>query len=258
LLPDRELPGVLPDVPASDGEHVFLRSVAFDREFRPADKYVRHLFAAAGFVDDAWYQRLFWVYGNHLFSGLAGRGFNKGYPSVGRLLVHDADTLYGYRDYTLENEGVFAVAKGENLGVFDSEYPPSKAALKSRKRGAPREEVDATRWRLDVPFYVRAMVATGDCLLLAGPPKHRPEDAHEMIVSRPLDTDPLPPLLETALAAWQGERGGQLWVVNKEDGARQAESPLDSPPVHDGMAVAQGCLWMSTVGGDVVCFAAAE
>jgi outer membrane protein assembly factor BamB len=255
LLPDRELPGVLPDVPASDGRYVFLRSVAFDREFNPADQYVPHLFAAAGFVDDDWYQRLFWIYGNHLFSGLAGRGFNKSYPSVGRILVHDQERVYGYRDYTLDNEGVFAVDKTAGLGVFDSEFPPAKGAMKGGKRDAKGSKAESGGWRLDVPFYVRAMVATGDGLLLAGPPKHEPEAVRQMIASRPIDTEPLPPLLEAALAAWQGERGGWLWAVDKQSGAKFAEYPLPSPPVHDGMAVAQGRLVLCTMQGQVLCLA---
>ena len=231
-----------------------MRSVAFDRTFNPADKYVRHLFAATGFVDDAWYQRLFWIYGNHQFSGLAGRGFNKGYPSVGRILVHDDNTLYGYRDYTLENEGVFAIGKNPNLGVFDSEYPPSKANLKATKGKSPREILGANRWHLDVPFYVRAMVSTGNCLLLAGPPKHEPDAAHEVIANSPVDTDPLPAVLQTALGAWRGEIGGRLWIVDKKDGTKLAEYDLDSPPIHDGMAVARGRLYVSGMNGTVSCF----
>jgi len=258
LLPDRELPGVSPDVPASDGEFVFMRSVAFDREFNPADSYVRHLFAANGFTDSAWFQRLFWIYGNHLFSGLAGRSFNKGYPSVGRILVHDDDTLYGYRDYTLNEEGVFAIEKTRELGMFDSEYPLSKKDMKRRKGRSKGENSVGNRWRLDVPFYVRAMVSTGDSLLLAGPSKHDPDGAHEMIVNRPVDTDPLPPLLQTALAAWKGERGGWLWIVDKKDGAKLAEYKLQSPPVHDGMAVASERLFVSTMAGSLLCLGKAE
>ena len=253
LLPDRELPAVLPDVPASDGKHLFLRSVAFDRSFNPADEYVQHLFAAAGFLDGAWYHRLFWTYGNHLFSGLAGRGFNKGYPSVGRILVHDDDTLYGYRDYTLDAEGVFAVRKSPELGVFDSQYPPAKKDLKSAKEKPGRETSPKNIWSLDTPFYVRAMVSTTDNLLLAGPPKHRPEAAHEDIASRAVDTNPPPPLLNAALSAWSGERGGHLWIVNKKDGAKIAAFDLPSPPIHDGMAVARERLFITTMDGAVLC-----
>lgn len=31
LLPDRELPGVLPDVPSYDGQNIWMRSVTFDQ-----------------------------------------------------------------------------------------------------------------------------------------------------------------------------------------------------------------------------------
>lgn len=254
LLPDRELPGVLPDVPASDGTHVFMRSVAFDRTFELANKYVRHLFASAGFIDDAWYQRSFWIYGNHLFSGLAGRGFNKGYASVGRLLVHDHDILYGYRDYTADGEGVFAIEKTPALGVFDSQFPPSKRNLKGLSRKSKREGNQANRWHLDVPFYVRAMIATGDSLLLAGPGKHEPEAAHKAIAANAVDTIPPAGVLQRALKAWQGKHGGQLWIVEKKDGTNLAKYDLQSPPVHDGMAVANGRLYVSGMDGSVTCF----
>jgi len=254
LLPDRELPGVLPDVPASDGTYIFMRSVAFNRKFEPANKYVRHLFASAGFLDDAWYQRSFWIYGNHLFSGLAGRHFNKGYASTGRLLVHDDDTLYGYRDYTSDEEGVFAIEKTPALGVFDSQFPPSKQNLKAGGRKSKRKANQANRWRLDVPFYVRAMIATGDSLILAGPPKHEPEAAHRAIAASAVDTIPSPALLQKALEAWRGKDGGLLWIVGKQDGVRQARYELRSPPVHDGMAAASGRLYVSGVDGSVTCF----
>ena len=254
LLPDRELPGVKPDVPASDGTHIFMCSVAFDRTFEPANEFVRHLFASAGFLNDAWYQRSFWIYGNHLFSGLAGRGFNKGYPSAGRLLVHDDDTLYGYRDYTADEEGVFAIEKTPDLGMFDSQFPPSKQNLKGGSRESKRRRSPANRWHLNVPFYVRAMIAAGESLLLAGPPKHEPEAAREAIAANAVDTIPSAGVLQKALEAWQGKHGGRLWIVDKQDGDRQAEYELRSPPVHDGMAAANGRVYISGMDGSVTCY----
>jgi outer membrane protein assembly factor BamB len=253
LLPDRELPGVKPDVPASDGTHIFMCSVAFDRTFEPVNKFVRHLFGSTGFLDDAWYQRSFWIYGNHLFSGLAGRSFNKGYPSAGRLLVHDDDTLYGYRDYTANEEGVFAIEKTADLGVFDSQFPPSKRNLKSASSKSMRRRSPANHWRLNVPFYVRAIIAAGDSLLLAGPPKHEPEAAHQAIAANAVDTIPPAGVLQKALEAWRGKHGGRLWIVDKQDGHRQAEYELRSPPVHDGMAAANGRLYLSGMDGSVIC-----
>ena len=249
LLPDRELPGVSPDVPASEGGLVFLRSVAFDRTFEPADKYVQHMFSANGFLDDAWYQRLFWIYGNHQFSGLSGRGFNKGYPSVGRLLVNGDDMVFGYRDYTLNTEGVFAVEKSDKLGVFDSEFPPSK----KEKSASKDHKIGGRQWNLDVDFYVRAMISTGNCLVLAGPPKYEPEAAYEAIEKSAIDTIPAAGVLQRALDSWRGEHGGELWLVDKEDGSRIGEFGLKSPPVHDGVALAGGNLYISGMDGTVVC-----
>jgi outer membrane protein assembly factor BamB len=248
LLPGRELPGVSPDVPSSDGKFVFMRSVAYDRAFKPADEYVQHLFSSTGFLDDAWYQRLFWIYGNHMFSGLSGRGFNKKYTSAGRMLVEDIDMVFGYRDYTLEGEGVFAIEKTSTLGVFDSQFPPAKQTKDKFK-----EKIPAERWHLDVPFYVRAMIGADSSLILAGPPKYEPEAAHEEIGSLGLDTIPPSPLLQKALDAWRGKLGGKLWIVNKKDGTRQAELELASPPVHDGIAVANGKLYICGMDGSIRC-----
>ena len=253
MLPDRELPGIRPDVPASDGKNIFMRSVAFDRSFNTANEYVQHMFASAGFLDGEWYERLFWIYGNHLFSGLAGRGFNRDYPSTARILVQDETTLYGYRDYTQTNEGLFAIDKTQSLGVFDSEYPVSKKASSKARSESELKHPVSSRWHLDVPFYVRSMVATQNSIVLAGPPKHQTDAVQELIAESATDTNPLPPILQHALDAWRGEKGGQLWTIDKKNGTKQTQYELDSPPVHDGMAVAAGRLYISTMNGKVLC-----
>jgi hypothetical protein len=55
-------------------------------------------------------------------------------------------------------------------------------------------------------------------------------------------------------AAIEGRAGGVLWAVATADGQRSAEYPLKSPPVFDGMAAAGGRLFISTLGGNVICF----
>ncbi|MHC4167245.1 MAG: hypothetical protein ACYSWQ_09840 [Planctomycetota bacterium] len=139
--------------------------------------------------------------------------------------------------------------------AFDHSFKPAKKKLKSSRARAKPETLGTARWDLDVPFYVRAMLCTANALVLAGPPKHEPEAAHKMIASSALDTAPLPPLLNTALAAWKGDQGGRLWIVDKKSGGRLAEYELDSPPVHDGMTAARGKLYFSGMDGTVSCFA---
>ena len=54
--------------------------------------------------------------------------------------------------------------------------------------------------------------------------------------------------------ALDGKRGASLWAVSTESGKMGSELKLKSPPVWDGMAVAQGRLYVATVDGKVLCF----
>ena len=55
-------------------------------------------------------------------------------------------------------------------------------------------------------------------------------------------------------AALAGRAGGVLRAVSAEDGASLGECKLEAPPVFDGMAAANGCLFVSTMSGKVLCF----
>jgi len=48
--------------------------------------------------------------------------------------------------------------------------------------------------------------------------------------------------------------GALLWVVCADDGKRLAEYKLDALPVWDGLAVANGKLFISLKDGTVVCW----
>ncbi|MEQ1859171.1 MAG: PQQ-binding-like beta-propeller repeat protein [Chthoniobacteraceae bacterium] len=55
-------------------------------------------------------------------------------------------------------------------------------------------------------------------------------------------------------AALNGESGASLLAVNTEKGNIGGEVKLESPPVWDGMAIAQGRLYVAGVDGKVRCF----
>ena len=61
-------------------------------------------------------------------------------------------------------------------------------------------------------------------------------------------------VLAEQAAAFDGQRGGLLWAVSKEDGARQKQIDLDTTPVWDGMAAAEGRLFLATTNGYVTCY----
>ena len=54
--------------------------------------------------------------------------------------------------------------------------------------------------------------------------------------------------------ALQGKKGSALLAVSVTDGGKLSELKLDSPPVFDGMAAANGRLYLVTQDGAVRCF----
>jgi hypothetical protein len=109
-------------------------------------------------------------------------------------------------------------------------------------------------WTQDVPLMVRAMVKANDKLFIAGPPDLIDE---EQTFQRTMARDPnLASQLVQQDDALSGEAGGLMRVVSAIDGNTQAEYKLDALPSWDGMAAANGKLFLSTTDGKVICYAA--
>lgn len=114
-------------------------------------------------------------------------------------------------------------------GMVDQIEQLNDNRLFARDHGAAED-----KWSVFLPVRVRAMVATGDKLFVAGPPDVVPDD------------DPL--------AAFEGRLGAALWAFSADDGERLAEvGKLDTPPVYDGLIAAAGRLYLSDEAGRVVC-----
>jgi hypothetical protein len=89
------------------------------------------------------------------------------------------------------------------------------------------------KWFQWVPIRIRAMVAAGPTLFVAGPP-----DVAD-------NADPY--------AAFEGRKGALLWSVSTADGRKLAEIKLDGEPVFDGLIAAGGRLFMTTRDGRLLC-----
>jgi len=94
------MPVALPDILASDGQRLFMRSQVMDRmgkrlKLGPAPSGYKHLFAPYGFTDDSWFHRNYWVFGDGFSGGIGGYGNGKKYPA-GRILVNNDTTVFGY------------------------------------------------------------------------------------------------------------------------------------------------------------------
>jgi hypothetical protein len=54
-------------------------------------------------------------------------------------------------------------------------------------------------------------------------------------------------------AAYEGRKGGMIWVVTTRDGSKVAEYKMSASSVWDGMAAANKHLYISTIDGNVLC-----
>ncbi|MGQ9731260.1 MAG: outer membrane protein assembly factor BamB family protein [Candidatus Zipacnadales bacterium] len=94
-----------------------------------------------------------------------------------------------------------------------------------------RSEEGTVRWERAVPLHVRAMVMAGDVLFIAGP------------------------VTEPGLQYGPADMSGSaiLMAISAGDGSELARYELDNSPIFDGMAAAEGRLYLTTTEGDVVC-----
>jgi len=213
-----EAPGALPDVLVGDGDAVYMRHL----RFVPAELSYAAAPPAPGAKRGA-YPAL----GEHLMS-VAGilddAWFNQTYWTVdgkahSKLLAFDAETAYGVKPFDGSARHSRAIFRpgGKGYTLFANERPGHRQ-----------------RWSIRVPLRVRAMVLAGPTLLAAGPPD---------------EVDPDEPW-----AAFNGKKGGRLWAVSAEDGETLWRLALAAQPVFDGMAAADGCVYVSMQNGSIACF----
>ena len=252
--------GALPDVLSSDGQSVYMRHRRFDLDGVEQEPDVAHLFSPAGFLDGSWWHRTYWMVGTSMGSGYGGWPRVGNTVPAGRLLTFDDAAIYGFGRCQYAHHGSHVGLDASTVFHFNSKRdaatrttsyhlfsmsrnsePPAQAPAKpARKPGAQlgtaANPAKTYLWSKQVPLLVRAMVSSGDRLLMAGPPDMFPKGG--------------------SAGADENVQGGLLLAVSTSDGGDAARYPLDSPPVFDGMAVANGRLYLSTESGEVLCFAA--
>ncbi|MHC4509061.1 MAG: outer membrane protein assembly factor BamB family protein, partial [Planctomycetota bacterium] len=176
----------------------------------------KRLISTRGFLDDSYNEGTYWTFSERW------PGWDRhmrGVPAYGQILSFDENRLYGVHVFT------------ESVRVRRGFFPGTKGyRLYARDHGTKDD-----RWSVFIPVRVRAMVAVGQKLFVAGPPDVVP------------DADPL--------AAFEGRRGAVLWAFSGEEGKKLSEvAELDALPVYDGLIATAGKLYMSLKHGRLVCF----
>jgi outer membrane protein assembly factor BamB len=109
----------------------------------------------------------------------------------------------------------------------------------------------AHNWTNDVPVLARGMVLAEDVLFVAGPPDVMDEEeTFSRIMARDNSVKEIIDKQEAALA---GTQGAVLLAVSAKTGETLAKYNLGYLPTWDGLAAANGKLFLSTVKGTVTC-----
>ena len=238
----------IPDVLAAFGDRLYMKSMAFDLQGEPAAASGRHIFAPSGFLDDTWFHRAFYVYATGWAGGCGGFGKTGNSNPSGRIMVADDGKLYAFGRTKYGWGSAFEyklyAAPVQNPVAAG---PANEEAGKRRGKAKPATVKTGTAWSVDSPILVRAMVAAGGEILIAGPKKLYEEAEAIQEIDRPE--------IQKAIEAQDRARHGkaQLHGVAASDGQLGRNLTLPSMPVWNGMAVAAGALYVSCEDGTVRC-----
>ena len=249
------------DVLLTDGKFLYLRHQPFNLDLSPlpANQPIPpHLITNPGFLESIPQHRSFWTINSKLLYDIP-----TGNTSVhGDILAIDGNRYYEVRGYTPGRTNYFdprvngytlyagllsgrmeapTVVKDKSQTV--TTQPTRKKAKKAAdstvaKRKAQTNKTAGSpqasqRWTSNIPLTGKAIALAGDQLFVAGTPVAFPKD--------------------DLAAAYEGRMGGVLWIASADSGKKLAEIKLDAPPSWDGMAVAQGRLFVVLQDGSLRC-----
>lgn len=236
-LDEQGVDGCRSDILSSNGRGIFMRHKALDLAGKPLSEPTSHLHSPDGFLSWDATSRLLWTYAPMFTSPHQGAFYDVRLSRVlfpsGRILVEDGDTVFGfgqnhYQRLQTEPGGQWAL-----FAAFKaSDVPLHLTAVEYKKLALARKHSVKFRWWKRVPIQVWALVKTPDILFAAGPRG-----------SESISSDAL-----------EGRTGALLLAVNPKTGDVVNEMPLPSAPVWDGMAAANGSLYLSLTDGDILCY----
>jgi outer membrane protein assembly factor BamB len=278
LIAVKSMPVANPDVLSCDGKYVYMATRKFDLEGNragpePVSARVKsmsgdnnHLFCPTGFLDDLWFHRSYYIYGENCAEGWAEYSIAQRQVPCGRLLVLDESRAYGFRADNLGNTLLPTPAyrlyaadrtiKDQRIQQNVEKETGKKKGGKKKKGAQVPETGIAGEFKVywqkpSPPLLVNAMALSDKTLFIAGPPDVA--DESKMLGFLPGADDEINRQLRAQDEAWRGKSGALLQAVAAEDGTKLAEYKLDSPPIFDGMIAAGGRLFLSTLDGRLLC-----
>ena len=247
---DLSMPTGNNEILSSNGKHIYMGSQVLTKDgtrimrnpgaVNEADGH-SHIFSPTGYLDDSWWHRGYFAYGNGVFGGA-------GWPSSlkkvisGKLLCADAENVYGlgrepkYRKWTVPLE--FQLASTSKTEMVSGQ--PAKRSMDHPFR---------VHWSIGMPMLVRGMFVTDNALVVAGPRDLYHEE--KVISAGLLENDEV---FARQQELMEGKHGSLLKVMDKANGDELHSVELKHSPTWDGLIAANGYMFMTTTDGRVVCF----
>ncbi|UCG58464.1 MAG: PQQ-binding-like beta-propeller repeat protein, partial [Phycisphaerales bacterium] len=216
------------DIFVTDGTNLYLRHKAFDLDLADAAPG-RHIVPSGGFLDGEPQHRTCWALT----------------PSIGRssgdILVSNGREYYEVQGFPLWINHSYFDPRRNGYTLFAGTLDPTSKDAASSRQGARRRKrrnvaTGREMWRLQIPITGKAIAMAGNVLFVAGEPMKFDDPSYKNYV-----------------AAYNGELGGRLLAVSAIDGKKLAEYKLNAAPVWDGLAVANGQLYIGLADGTVQC-----
>jgi len=229
------------DVIVTDGTYIYIRGTAFDLELADVIKPGTHVLASGGFTDGQPQHRTFWTLSKAWRNNKSIRGDimvtdGTKYVEVQGFPVYHNHSYFDPRvsGYTLLAGSLpSATGAGGPTEAAGNKTAAGKSTMRRRSRSGM---APAKIWSLNIPITGKAIAMAGDTVFVAGEPMKFDD-----------------PSFENYVAAYAGEKGGRLLAVSATDGKQIAEYRLQAAPAWDGIAAANGKLYICLADGTIQC-----
>jgi hypothetical protein len=202
------------------GEHLVMgnHSIAIADLNRVSEKPAMSSGRSSNFEDDTYAFRTHWT---------KGLGASRADDVIGHLLCFNDEFIHGADSYNGVNAGGKHAMNTPGEGEYNLFRLPNISDAEARRTAT-------SGWRVPVNMRVRALLLTEGTLFAAGNP------------------DPLDPEGTGPAQSGPVDEPGILQGFSTEDGSMTFTHELSSPPIFDGLAAAQGALYLSTVDGTLL------
>lgn len=243
-----DMVGCSSDILCGDGERVFLKHLAFDRDGKEAKTTGPHLYSVTGMLDEEWFERAYWRYGENHGAGWSRWAQAGGQLPFGRIMCVDGDRCFAYGREKVLGGPTGHQTDSYHLFCSDSRSrPPTPEELKAARRGKKKNQPvlipPDKQWSNKNSITVRAMAVGRDKIVVAGPVDLGRKTDH-LAFANP----------DEARDAFEGEKDVFLQLVDKDSGAKLFELKISEYPSFDGLSLATGQVFLSTRAGVLTCF----